>query len=196
MTWKLHRAWKFWGDTRAVAAVEFAIVAPFMLLLYIGGVELGNGLAIGVKVSETAHTVADLVSRNACVTDSTLGTMLGASSATIAPYSATNATIQVAQLQITDTSGTTTLNWGKVLTNGAVSDMPQSPPPTLPQAVIDTVVANAKPTTGAPLYLIFSAVQYNYTPNLGYVINGTLPISDSYYLFPRVTTSVQYPCTS
>jgi Flp pilus assembly protein TadG len=51
-----------WVDTRAMAAVEFAIVVPFMLVLYVGGVELGNGLAIGVKVSETAHTVADLVS--------------------------------------------------------------------------------------------------------------------------------------
>ncbi|GAB1717951.1 MAG: hypothetical protein NTAFB05_29930 [Nitrobacter sp.] len=85
----------FWVDDRAVAAVEFAILVPFMLLLYVGGVELANGLAISVKVSETAHTVADLVSRNACVTDSALSIMLGASSATIAPYSAANATVTV-----------------------------------------------------------------------------------------------------
>ena len=49
-----------WVDTRAVAATEFAIVIPFMLLLWVGGFELGNGLAIGVKVSETAHTVAKI----------------------------------------------------------------------------------------------------------------------------------------
>jgi Flp pilus assembly protein TadG len=183
-----------WVDTRAVAAVEFAIVAPFMLLLYVGGVELGDGLAISVKVSETAHTVADLVTRNACVNNSSLSTMLGASTATIAPYSAANATVQIAQLKITDTSGTTTLDWGKVLTNGTMTDMPATPAPTLPQAVINTVVANAKPSAGAPLYLIFSAVQYNYTPNLGYTISGTVPIADSYYLFPRVSSSVQYPC--
>jgi Flp pilus assembly protein TadG len=76
-----HRVRNLWVDIRAVAAVEFAIVLPFMLLLFVGGVELANALAISVKVSQTAHTVADLVSRNACVTDSALSTMLGASSA-------------------------------------------------------------------------------------------------------------------
>ncbi len=75
MSQRLHRVRNLCDDTRAVAAVEFAIVLPFMLLLYIGGVELGNGMAISVKVSETAHTVADLVSRNQCVTDATLSTM-------------------------------------------------------------------------------------------------------------------------
>uniref|UniRef100_UPI0019548912 TadE/TadG family type IV pilus assembly protein n=1 Tax=Enterobacter hormaechei TaxID=158836 RepID=UPI0019548912 len=39
-----------WTDVRGVAATEFAVVAPFMLLLYVGGVEIGNGLAMNVKV--------------------------------------------------------------------------------------------------------------------------------------------------
>ena len=85
MSLSVHRVRNLWVDIRAVAAVEFAIVLPFMLLLFVGGVELGNALAISVKVSQTTHTVADLVSRNACVTDSALSTMLGASSVTIAP---------------------------------------------------------------------------------------------------------------
>ena len=171
-----------WVDSRAVAAVEFAIVLPFMLLLYVGGVELGNGLAIGVKVSETAHTVADLVSRNACVNTSSLSNMLGASSATIAPYSVGNATVTVSEVS-TDANGKATVTWSQAL-NGT----PHQPndPMTLPAALGTPSPPN--------ISMILGEVTYQYTPNLGYTISGTVPIADSYYLFPRVSSSVQYPC--
>ncbi|PAM97061.1 hypothetical protein CJI59_36840, partial [Streptomyces sp. Alain-F2R5] len=40
------------------------MVLPFMLLLYVGGIELANGMAINVKVTAAAHSVADMVSQN------------------------------------------------------------------------------------------------------------------------------------
>jgi Flp pilus assembly protein TadG len=182
MSRKLHRVRNLWADTRAVAAVEFAIVVPFMLLLYVGGVELGNGLAISVKVSETAHTVADLVSRNACVTDASLSTMLGASSVTISHYSAASATVTVSEVS-TDANGKATVTWSKAL-NGAARAVGQ--PMTLPAALGTPSPAN--------ISLILGEVTYQYTPNLGYTISGTVPINESYYLFPRVSSAVQYPC--
>jgi Flp pilus assembly protein TadG len=57
MTSLSFRARELWIDAKAAAAVEFAMVLPFMLLLYIGGVELGNGMAINVKVTATTHSV-------------------------------------------------------------------------------------------------------------------------------------------
>lgn len=172
-----------WLDTRAVAAVEFAIVVPFMLLLLVGGVELGNAMAIGVKVSETAHTIADLVSRNACVTDSALSTMLGASAATIAPYSSGSTTVLVSEVS-TDANGKATVTWSKAL-NG--TPRPVSQPITLPSALGTPSPSN--------ISLLLGEVTYQYTPNLGYTITGTIPISESYYLYPRVSSVVQYPCS-
>lgn len=171
-----------WVDVRAVAAVEFAIVLPFMLLLWVGGVELGDALAITVKVSETAHTVADLVSRNACVNSSSLSTMLGASSATIAPYASGNATITVSEVS-TDANGKATVTWSSAL-NGTPRTVTQ--PMTLPASLGTPSPAN--------ISMILGEVTYQYTPNLGYAISGTVPISDSYYLFPRVSSSVTNPC--
>src|SRR3954467_13467197 len=75
-----------WTNTDAVAATEFAIVVPFMLTLYLGGVELGNGLAIGVKVSATSHSVPDMVSQNTQITASQMLGILQASTALMAPY--------------------------------------------------------------------------------------------------------------
>lgn len=183
MTRGLHRMRNLWVDTRAVAAVEFAIVVPFMLLLYLGGVELGNGMAISVKVSETAHTVADLVSRNACVTNSSLSTMLGASSATIAPYSSGSTTVIVSEVS-TDANGKATVTWSKAL-NG--TPHPVAQPITLP-----TALGTPSPSN---ISLLLGEVTYQYTPNLGSAISGTIPISESYYLYPRVSSVVQYPCS-
>lgn len=172
-----------WVDTRAVAALEFAITVPFMLLLYVGGIELGNGLAIGVKVTDTAHTVADLVSRNACVTDAALSTMLGAAAVTIAPYAIGSTTVTVSEVS-TDASGRATVTWSKSL-NG--SPRPANQPMTLPSAL-----GNPSPPN---ISLILAEVTYQYTPNLGYTISGTVPIGESYYLFPRVSSDVKYPCS-
>jgi Flp pilus assembly protein TadG len=183
MSRRLHRVRNLWVDVRAVAAVEFAMAIPLMLVLWVGGVELGDGLAISVKVSETAHTVADLVSRNQCVTDASLSNMLGASSATIAPYASGSAAITVSEVS-TDANGKATVTWSRALN---ATPRPVNQPMTLPAALGTPSPANAS--------LILGEVMYQYTPNLGYTISGTVPIGDSYYLFPRISSSVQYPCS-
>ena len=38
--------------------------------------------------------------------------------------------------------------------------------------------------------LIFSEVQFNYTPTVGYVISGTLALKDQIYMRPRLSDSV------
>lgn len=104
------------SDHRGVAAVEFAIILPFMALLYIGGVELGDGLAIQVKVTDTAHSVTDLISQQSAITNiTTVNSILNASSAIIAPYasppySASNLMVTVSEVT-TDSSGKATVTW-------------------------------------------------------------------------------------
>ena len=41
-----------------MAAVEFALILPFMLIAYLGGVEVGDGVAINRKVAITTRAVA------------------------------------------------------------------------------------------------------------------------------------------
>src|SRR5436189_1298081 len=50
-------------DQAGVSAVEFAMLLPLMLTLYLGAVEISQGVAIDRKVTLTAHTVADLASQ-------------------------------------------------------------------------------------------------------------------------------------
>jgi Flp pilus assembly protein TadG len=174
----------FIDDHRGVAAVEFAIIVPFMLTLYVGGAELCDGMAISVKVTDTTHIVADITTQNICVTSGAGGTMdaiLHASSSTIAPYSATPLIVTVSEVS-TDSSGTATVTWSQSL-NGTARTVGQSI--TLPTALVGQ----------KNISLIFGEVSYAYTPQLGYTITGTVNLTDSYYLFPRNSNSITYAAT-
>ena len=195
-----------WTDTRGVAATEFAIVMPFMLVLYVGGVELGNGLAMSVKVSQTAHSVADMVSQNTQVTASQMQSILQASTAIMAPYpvkdanSASLITITISEVA-TDSSGKATVQWSQSTSSSGARPVGQV------MTLSSFTATDPNNPTNANLSLILGEVSYAYTPNLGYSIAGTVMLSDSYYLFPRCATNgpstssfpyydVKYPATA
>ena len=54
---------RFARDRDGVSATEFALILPIMLTLYIGSVELGDGIAINFKTTLAARTVADVASQ-------------------------------------------------------------------------------------------------------------------------------------
>ncbi len=176
VTTVLKRLRDLCGDRRGVAAVEFSIVVPFMLALYIGGVELGDGLAIQVKVTDTAHIVADLATQNTSISNATMINILNASSATIAPYSSSNIVVTVSEVS-TNSSGTATVTWSDSF-NGTARPVGQAM--TLPSSLAGQ----------ANISLILGEVSYSYTPNLGGAITGTMSLTDSYYLYPRNSTSI------
>src|SRR3974390_2889408 len=118
MTSLSFRVRKFSTDADAVAATEFAIVVPFMLLLYVGGVELANGMAINVKVSATAHSVADMVTQNTSLSTGQMQNILKAARAIIAPYAVNdnsgNPILAVTVSEISsDANGNLTVQWSQ-----------------------------------------------------------------------------------
>src|SRR5580658_3880403 len=114
MTNLSYRVRKFSKDADAVAAVEFAIVVPFMLVLLLGGAELGDGMAINVKVSATAHSVADMVTQNTSLSTTSLHNILTGATAIIAPYPVSGGQLQVTVSEISsDANGNMTLQWSQ-----------------------------------------------------------------------------------
>ena len=173
-------------------ATEFAIVAPFMLLLYIGGVELGNGLAMNVKVSATAHSVADMVSQNTQVSADRMQAILGAATAIMAPYAVKNGSTSLMTITVsgvsTDSNGNATVQWSTSTSSSGARTVGQQMP------LSQFTATNPSNPNNANISLILSEVSYDYTPNLGYTIAGTVKLTDSYYLFPRCSTNS--PATS
>jgi Flp pilus assembly protein TadG len=177
----------FWIDAKAVAAVEFAIVLPFMLLLYLGGIELGIAMAINVKVTATTHSLADMIAQNTQISASQLQNILGASTAIIAPYPTTDGsgnsliTVTVSEVS-TDGSGRATVQWSRSYNGTAVAaGRSVGQTMTLPTSLTGAQNNNVS--------LILGEVAYAYTPNLGHAISGTVTLRDSFYLFPRCSTN-------
>src|SRR3954471_12271791 len=80
----LHR---FRHDKRGVSAVEFAMLLPLMVTLYIGGVEVSSAIAVDRKVTLVARTLGDLVAQSTSVNDTDMTNILNAATSVVQPYS-------------------------------------------------------------------------------------------------------------
>ena len=167
---------RFRSERRAVAAVEFAMLLPVLVSLYLGTVELSRGIAADRKVTLVAHTLADLSTQFENIADSDMSNILNASAAIMAPYAVTNLQAVVSELAI-DAKGNATVVWSDTL-NGTARSPGQAM--TIPAAL-------AVPNT----YLILGETSYNYSPVFGYVLTGNLTLTDKIYMQPRQSVCVQ-----
>jgi Flp pilus assembly protein TadG len=173
VSWVLHvggAVGRLARDQRGLSAVEFAMLLPLMLILYLGAVEVSQGIAADRKVSLTARTVADLVSQVSSIDNAGVANALNAASVVMAPYPASNLVVVVSSVVI-DADGSATVAWSESLNGSARA---QGSTVTLPAAL------NIPNTS-----LIWGEAQYSYTPAVGYVISGTL-----IYMRPRLSDQV------
>ena len=170
-----RRLWRLIDDERGMSAVEFALLLPLMLTLYLGTVEVSQGIAADRKVTLTARTIGDLVSQVASIGNSDMTNALSASSAVMAPFPVGSLKVTVTSVKI-DSAGKATVDWSDTLNGTARA---KGSTVTLPPALN---VANTS--------LIWSEVQYTYKPVIGYVVSGTLTLKDQLYLRPRLSDSV------
>ena len=59
----------FAGDCGGVSAVEFALLLPMMMTLFLGSVEASQGIAANRKITLATHTLADLASQYTDITN-------------------------------------------------------------------------------------------------------------------------------
>jgi Flp pilus assembly protein TadG len=105
------------ADRRGVGAVEFALIAPLLLGLYITSFEITIGLSVTKRVTRSASTIADLVTRETNVDRTSLGTMKDVTNSLFAPYAPNALTIRVTGVSI-DASGNPTVAWSWDQSNG------------------------------------------------------------------------------
>jgi Flp pilus assembly protein TadG len=166
----------FQGDRQGASAVEFAILAPLLISLYFGLVEITDGIAADRKVTLTAGALANLTSQTQTVTVDGMTNILNASAAIIKPYSVGNLAATITCLKI-DADGNAKVKWSATL-NGTA------------RAINSDVVLPDDALKVPNSSLVWSEVNYNYTPVVGYTITGTLTLSDQMFMSPRVSPPV------
>jgi Flp pilus assembly protein TadG len=193
---------RFARDRDGVSATEFALILPFMLTLYIGGVELGDGIAINFKTTLAARTVADVASQcGVCTVDNTgangtidateMQAILNSSTKVLspynqAPYSAANVVVTLSELEVLTNQTQGAVQWSCSL-NG-------TPRPSLSSVNIPNNTQLNQ--LAAPAYVLYSEASYSYTPSMGYVITGTITLNQNALFFPRLTPKITAPTSS
>jgi Flp pilus assembly protein TadG len=167
---------KLGSNESGMAAVEFAMLLPLMVTLYLGGVEISQAVSIDRKISLVARSVADLVAQDTVVMNAEMTDILNAGTAVAAPFSATPLKIIVSSV-VVDANNIAKIAWSSATSNTTARTK-------------DDVVTLPTSLKVANTSVIWAEVTYKYTPTIGYVITGPINLTDRIYMRPRLQDKV------
>jgi Flp pilus assembly protein TadG len=164
----------FIRDRTGVSAIEFAMLAPVMIMLLLGTVELADVMTADRKVTSVASTAADLVAQSISVDDADIDDIFTAATAIMNPYSAAAIEIRITSVNVDGT--TTEVGWGDAYNTSAYA---KGSAFVLPAGIA---------TDGASI--IVGEVKFTHTSVIGQFLGGPKEITDIFYMQPRRTLRV------
>ncbi|ANK83859.1 MULTISPECIES: TadE/TadG family type IV pilus assembly protein [Rhizobium] len=87
-------------EREGAGAIEFAILFPVLVMLYIGAFEITIGLSVSKRATRAAGSIADLVTQQQSVTKSALAQMPSVATAMFVPYNSTSLTLKITGISI------------------------------------------------------------------------------------------------
>jgi Flp pilus assembly protein TadG len=189
-TWRRtrHFALRLVNDRGGVAAIEFAMIVPIMLVLFFGTVEFSSAVAVDRKVSLTARALSDLTSQSNSVADTDLANFFAATCGIMYPYAGSPCTSSnnptkavISELYVDPSTLQARVQWSRSYQGGVAR-------------AVDSIVTTVPPALlVGGTWLIFSEVSFRYTPAVGYVMaKAGINLSDVAYTRPRVNNCVYY----
>jgi Flp pilus assembly protein TadG len=178
----LTRIARFRRDSRGISAVEFAFVFPVMVVLFLGGTAMTQGVVLKRKTTLVTRTVGDLVSQYTQIVNTDMAAIMSAATAVIQPYSSGPLNIIVSSVKI-DAAGNATIDWSDPSANTTAHT--KNAPVTLPTGIGG--VANANTT------VIWAEASYLYTLPVGSGVLGmtSMPLTEQFFLRPRRITTIK-----
>ncbi|PZU82176.1 MAG: hypothetical protein DI528_20445 [Shinella sp.] len=103
---------RFLSDRQGIGGVEFALLAPMLIVIYLCAFELMIGFTVAKKATAASSTIADLVSREDKVTKSVLKGMVDVADAIFVPYSVNNLSLKITGVKVdADKQATVAWSW-------------------------------------------------------------------------------------
>ena len=172
---------KLRNDRDGVGAVEFALIAPVLIVLYMGSLEVSVAMSVNKKLARAASTVADLVTQSETVDKTYLGTMLNVAQSVMTPYRSDGMKIKITGIAIDATGvGKATWSWQqdntRPYTIGSVQTLPK-----------DLAIPNT--------FLVRSEIEFDHKlllimPDIQDIDIRTLNMKKTYHLRQRIGDSV------
>jgi Flp pilus assembly protein TadG len=165
---------RFLRDRRGVSAIEFAFIAPILIVFYFGMAEVCSLLMAKRKISHAGAAVADLVSQEqSAVTPQRLNDIASVGDTIVHPLSVTPLKIQLTSVTSRAPAGGTTparlVDWSHG--DGTARQR--------------NSIFNVATPLNAGESVIVAEVSYSYTSSIGYFIQGARALSHKAELRPR-----------
>lgn len=164
--------------TDGLAAVEFAMLAPVLVAMFLGSIELTDALDCKQKVTGMASTAADLIAQEKAVASADLTNVYSAVNSIVYPYPTTGLKIIISSV-IDNGSGGAKVAWS--CAQNATARAANSAV-TVPTGVI---------TTGGSV--ILTEVTYPYTSKIAKYLSSSTNMTSSFYARPRRSTTITGP---
>lgn len=181
----------FIRNPSGAGAVEFAMIVPVLLILLLGGSELGVALTVDRKVKAAAGAAVDLASQSTSLKDSDFHALMGIARGMIAPYSLGSLDMRITQIAIND-KGESTVDWS-CPTNGyakLAKGEPVSIPPEF-QPMTQSLLSALLSSSARTIYIVRGETKYSFAPVTGEVLTGPILLSGLSFVQPRYSDSVQ-----
>ena len=177
---------RFLRDAGGAAAVEFALIMPLLLLLFLGTIEASTLITVDRRINVISGTVGDLVSRwdpdAGAIPSSELNDYFRASEGIIYPYPTTGLQQVVSFVEVAS-NGTTKVKWSCAY-NGGTKRATNSAYTSLPTHM------NQLARGG---WVVASETSYNYLPVLGMVFTDALHLYQQSFYLPRYASEISGP---
>lgn len=169
--WRLLRR-----DRRGLAAIEFALVFPMMVGMYMGVAEIGQVLSLDRKITNITAATSDLVGQEKIIDDDKMADIFTAATSMIVPFDELPISIVVSSIVADPDDGDTTVDW---------SDARNGTPRAAGQAieVPDGLI-------GPGETVIYTEVSYQYDSVVGRFVSDGFTITDEFYAKPRRTLKI------
>lgn len=170
----------FFRDRRGAAAVEFALIAPIMLLMYFGMAEITQGLLANRRASHVTAALGDLVAQYPSLTAAQVTDIFTISTALMAPMPASGLSMRVTSIAI-DNDSKATVRWSQVGGTTALSAMQKDA--TVTDVPADLVAPNEA--------LVRADTEYTFNSAAKQVLPNAITFKHTTYLKPRGSVAVE-----
>lgn len=174
----IHAMQTFKADIKGLSGVEFAIIAPMLIGIYLGVAETALGVTNSRKVSRVAATLADLVAQSENITANQIDGVMNAASSVMEPYSSAGLKIHVVGVAI-DGNGIARVAWSRKKGNTAAPGVGSVYPIPVNIRIADS-------------FLVVTKVMYDYSPALGANLVDTFHFNEINYNVPRTSSTVGF----
>ena len=189
---KLRKLRRFHGDSKGLAALEFALILPVLITMLFGMGELSLAVFCRTTIAQVASTVTDLVAQESTPTSADLSNVYYAANTILYPYypnlSSSKPTIRIVSVNFDTSTNSTTV--GKVAWTCT-----QSGSGTLSPAsrAVNSTVTFSQPLLSSGGSVLMTEVAYSYASPTTKLITSAINMTDSFYTKPRRVGHIPAP---